>query len=114
MLKKLTIDKIGKQLSNKKVLMRVDFNVPIKNGKISDETRIIESLPTIQYAQEQGAKSIVLLSHMGRPNGERNEKYSLEPIAPALSKHLGKEVEFLNDCVGEEIEKVKKYKKNTY
>ena len=112
MLKKLTIDKIGKQLSNQKVLMRVDFNVPIKNGKISDETRIIESLPTIQYAQEQGAKSIVLLSHMGRPNGERNEKYSLEPIAPALSKHLGKEVEFLNDCVGEEIEKVKKYKKN--
>ena len=108
MLKKLTIDKIGKQLSNQKVLMRVDFSVPIKNGKISDETKIIESLPTIKYIQEQGAKSIVLLSHLGRPNGERIEKHSLAPIAPALSKHLGKDVEFLNDCVGEEIENVRK------
>ena len=107
MLKKLTIDKLGKQLANQKVLMRVDFNVPIKNGKISDETRIIESLNTIQYAQEQGAKSIVLLSHMGRPNGEKNPKYTLEPVASALSKHLGKEVEFLNDCVGDQIENVK-------
>jgi phosphoglycerate kinase len=106
LLKKLTIDKIGKQLVNQKVLMRVDFNVPIKNGQITDETRIIESLPTINYAYEQGAKSIVLLSHMGRPNGEKNLKYSLEPIAPVLSKHLGRDVEFLNDCVGENVEKV--------
>ncbi len=106
LLKKLTIDKLGKQLSNQRVLMRVDFNVPIKNGKITDETRIIESLQTINYAYEQGARSIVLLSHMGRPNGEKNKKYSLEPIASVLSKHLGKDVEFINDCVGQEVVEV--------
>lgn len=103
LLKKLTIDKLGKQLANQRVLMRVDFNVPIKNGKITDETRIKESLQTINYAYEQGAKSIVLLSHMGRPNGEKNMKYSLQQIAPLLSKHLGKDVEFINDCVGKEV-----------
>lgn len=111
LLKKLTIDKLGKQLANQRVLMRVDFNVPIKNGKITDETRIKESLQTINYAYEQGARSIVLLSHMGRPNGEKNLKYSLEPIAPVLSKHLGKDVEFVNDCVGQQVvEVIKKLK----
>jgi len=103
LLKKLTIDRLGKQLANQRVLMRVDFNVPIKNGKITDETRIKESLKTINYANEQGAKSIILLSHMGRPNGEKNLKYSLEPIVPVLSKHLGKEVEFVDDCVGQNV-----------
>lgn len=103
LLRKLTIDKLGSQLLNKRVLMRVDFNVPMKNGKISDETRIKESVETIKYAYENGAKSIVLLSHMGRPNGEKNLKYSLEPIAPVLSKHLGKQVEFINDCIGQQV-----------
>ena len=107
LLKKLTIDKIAKELANQRVLMRVDFNVPIKGGKITDDTRIKESLETIKFAHENGAKSIVLLSHMGRPNGEKNLKYSLEPITPVLSQYLGKDVEFVNDCVGQEVLEVK-------
>ncbi len=106
LLKKLTIDRLGKQLANQRVLMRVDFNVPMKNGKITDETRIVESLQTINYAYEQGAKSIVLLSHMGRPNGEKNMKYSLETVVPVLSKHLGKNVEFVKDCIGDQVVEV--------
>lgn len=109
MLKKLTIDKLGPHLRNKRVVVRVDFNVPIKNGKITDDTRIKESLRTIQYSIDQGAKSVVLMSHLGRPNGQRNPKYSLEPIAPALEKLINKKVEFVNDCVGPQVqEKVKK------
>jgi phosphoglycerate kinase len=104
MLKKLTIDKLGSQLRNKRVVIRVDFNVPIKNGKISDDTRIRESLKTIQYSLEQGAKSVILLSHLGRPNGQKNPKYSLEPIVPALSNLINKKVEFVNDCVGQQVQ----------
>jgi phosphoglycerate kinase len=106
MLKKLTIDKIGNKLANQRVLIRVDFNVPIKNGKITDDTRIKESLKTIQYAIDKGAKSITLMSHLGRPNGEKNLKYTLEPIAPALSKLINKDVEFVNDCVGQDVQNV--------
>jgi phosphoglycerate kinase len=106
MLKKLTIDKLGKKLADKRVLIRVDFNVPIKNGKITDDTRIRESLKTIQYAVDNGAKSITLMSHLGRPNGEKNQKYTLEPITPALSKLIKKDVEFVNDCVGPEVQQV--------
>jgi len=103
MLKKLTIDKLGPQLANKRVLVRVDFNVPIKNGKITDDTRIKESLNTIRYALDQGAKSVTLMSHLGRPNGTKNMKYSLEPVVPALSNLINKKVEFVNDCVGQEV-----------
>jgi phosphoglycerate kinase len=103
MLKKLTIDKLGSKLANQRVLVRVDFNVPIKNGKITDDTRIRESLNTINYALNNKAKSITLMSHLGRPNGEKNLKYTMEPIAPALSKLINKEVEFINDCVGPNV-----------
>lgn len=103
LLKKLTIDKIGSKLTNKRVLIRVDFNVPIKNGKITDDTRIRESLKTIKYALEKNAKCIVLMSHLGRPNGEKNSKYTLQPIAPALSILLNKDVEFISDCIGEQV-----------
>src|SRR5947209_116243 len=92
-------------LTGKRVLMRVDFNVPQdKNtGAITNNQRIAAALPTIKYALEKGA-SVVLMSHLGRPDGKRIEKFSLKPIAAELEKLLGKPVKFLNDCVGAEIE----------
>ena len=92
-------------LAGKRVLMRVDFNVPQdkKTGAITNTARITAALPTIQYALEQGA-SIVLMSHLGRPDGQRSEKFSLKPIADELSKLLGKPVKFLDDCVGPAVE----------
>jgi phosphoglycerate kinase len=103
MFKKLTIDKLRPHLKNKKVLIRVYFNVPIKKGKITDDTRIKESLNTIQYSLDNGAKSVVLMSHLGRPNGEKNPKYTMEPVVPALEKLINKKVEFVNDCVGDSV-----------
>ncbi|MBE9609666.1 phosphoglycerate kinase [Chitinilyticum piscinae] len=90
-------------LAGKRVLMRVDFNVPVKNGVVESDKRIRAALPTIRYALEQGA-SVVLMSHLGRPNGQKVEKYSLAPVANRLSELLGKPVTFLNDCVGAEVE----------
>ncbi|KAF6742345.1 phosphoglycerate kinase [Ephemerocybe angulata] len=92
-------------LKGKRVLIRVDFNVPIQDGKITNPARIVAALPTIKYALDNGAKTVVLMSHLGRPDGKVNEKYSLKPVAAELEKHLGKSVTFLNDCVGPEVEK---------
>jgi phosphoglycerate kinase len=103
---KLTIDKIASQLKNKNILIRVDFNVPMKAGKIKDDTRIKESLKTIQFAMENGANCVSLMTHLGRPNGEKNLEYSVKPLIPLLSKYLNKEVEFVPDCVGQETIKV--------
>ncbi|RBP41606.1 phosphoglycerate kinase [Garciella nitratireducens] len=86
-------------VKSKRVIMRVDFNVPLdENGKITDETRIIAALPTIQYLIEQGAK-LILISHLGRPKGEPNKKYSLEPVAQNLADQLGQEVTFASDDI---------------
>ncbi|MDD5140764.1 MAG: phosphoglycerate kinase [Verrucomicrobiales bacterium] len=92
-------------LKGKRALIRVDFNVPQDKvtGAITNTKRIEAALPTIRYALEKGA-SVVLMSHLGRPDGKRIEKFSLKPVAEALQKLLGRPVQFLNDCVGAEVE----------
>jgi phosphoglycerate kinase len=84
----------------KRVLLREDLNVPMKDGAIADETRIIAALPTLRWLHEHGAKTVVL-SHLGRPDGKPNPKYSLRPLAVRLSALLGVPVQFVDDCVGE-------------
>jgi len=84
---------------------RVDFNVPQDDsGKITNDQRIVAALPTIKYALEKGAKSVVLMSHLGRPDGQRNEKATMAPVAEALKKLLNKDITYLKDCVGPEVE----------
>lgn len=91
-------------VKNKRALVRVDFNVPLKDGKVSDDTRIAASLPTIKYLIEQGAKAI-LCSHFGRPAG-KDQKYSLRPVEARLQELLGKPVTFVSDCIGQPVERV--------
>ncbi|MBV8369478.1 MAG: phosphoglycerate kinase [Candidatus Eremiobacteraeota bacterium] len=88
------------EVRGKRVLLREDLNVPMKDGAIADETRITAALPTLRYLREQGAKTVIL-SHLGRPDGTPNPKYSLRPLAPRLAELLGTEVRFVEDCVGE-------------
>ncbi|MCS6970703.1 MAG: phosphoglycerate kinase [Planctomycetota bacterium] len=100
---KLSIDQVP--LAGKRVVMRVDFNVPQdkKTGAITNVQRIVAALPTIQYALERGA-SVVLLSHLGRPDGERQPKFSLKPVAEKLQELLKRPVQFVDECVGPKAE----------
>src|SRR5512143_2938733 len=86
-------------LQGKRVLVRVDYNVPLENGAITDDTRVQASLPTLQHLLSQKAR-IILISHLGRPKGQVNPKYSLAPVAQHLGQLLGKPVAFAADCVG--------------
>ena len=99
---KMTIRDVD--LTNKTVLMRADFNVPLNNAlEITDDTRIRETLPTIKFILQKGAKKLILMSHLGRPDGKRVEKYSLKPVAARLKELLNEEVKFVDDCVGDAI-----------
>ena len=83
------------EIKGKKALVRCDFNVPLKEGKITDDIRIVSALPTIKYLIEGGAK-VILMSHLGRPEGEPNPKYTLAPVAERLSELLGQEIVFIS------------------
>ncbi len=91
-------------LSGKRVLMRVDFNVPMMDGRVTNSARIVAALPTIEHALNQGA-SVVLMSHLGRPKGKPDPQFSMAPVARVVEELLGREVKFLEDCVGPEVEK---------
>jgi phosphoglycerate kinase len=94
---------VDMDVKGKKVIMRVDFNVPLKDGKVSDDTRIRAALPTIQYLLNNGA-AVILCSHLGRPKGGPDPKYSLKPVADHLAGLMGKPVAFAEDCVGPAVE----------
>jgi phosphoglycerate kinase len=91
-------------LQGKRVLVRVDFNVPLDGARVNDDTRVQAALPTLKAALDGGASRLVLMSHLGRPKGERKPEFSLAPVAPVLAELLGREVAFAADCVGPEIE----------
>ena len=90
-------------LSGKRVFIRVDFNVPLEDGRVTDDTRIRETLPTLAFAREHGAR-LVLASHLGRPKGKPDPKYSLAPAAAKLQELIGAPVDFAADCVGADAE----------
>ncbi|KAL2261067.1 hypothetical protein VTK26DRAFT_4738 [Humicola hyalothermophila] len=102
---KLSIEDVD--LKGKRVLIRVDFNVPLDaDKKVTNPQRIVGAVPTIKYAIDNGAKAVVLMSHLGRPDGQANPKFSLKPVVPELEKLLGKSVTFAPDCVGPEVEEI--------
>jgi phosphoglycerate kinase len=100
---KLTVDDLD--IKGRRVLMRVDFNVPLEDGKVANDKRIKAALPTIQNIVDRGGR-LILMSHLGRPKGERVPEMSLQPCILVLNHLLNKEVGFINDCIGDEVEAV--------
>ena len=98
---KLTVEDLS--VKGKRVLMRVDFNVPLEGGQVANDKRIRAALPTINYITEKGGK-LILMSHLGRPKGERKPEMSLRPCVPVLNTLLGKDVSFVDDCIGDAAE----------
>ena len=98
-----TIDDLD--VAGKRVLVRVDFNVPMKDGKVTDTTRIDRTVPSLKELADKGAK-VIVLSHLGRPKGKKNLEFTQKPVAEALSRALGKPVAFAPDCIGPEAKKV--------
>ncbi len=90
-------------ITNKRVLVRVDFNVPLKEGVVSDTTRIERALPTLQYILDQPGTSLVVMTHLGRPKGERKPEFSLAPVAKKFAELLGRPVQMAEDCIGAEV-----------
>ena len=101
MIKIRTVDQLP--IKGGRVFYRVDYNVPMEGTKITDSTRIEETLPTVRLLRERDA-SLVIASHLGRPKGQRNEKYSLEPVRAKLAEIIGAAVQWADDCVGPEAE----------
>jgi phosphoglycerate kinase len=101
-MKKLTIDDL--ELNGKRVLVRVDFNVPLdENRRITDATRIVETLPTLKKIIESNGR-VIVMSHLGRPKGKPKPEFSLRPVAEKLQELIGRPVQFANDCIGKEVE----------
>ena len=92
-------------LKNKRVLIRVDFNVPLKDGKVTDATRIVAALPTINYILSQPGASLVVMSHFGRPKGKKNPDFSMVPVGKKFEELLGKPVKVASDVIGPEVKK---------
>ena len=92
-------------LKNKRVLIRVDFNVPLKDGKVTDATRIVAALPTIKYILDQPGASLVVMSHFGRPKGKKNPDFSMVPVGKKFEELLGRPVKVASDVIGPEVKK---------
>jgi phosphoglycerate kinase len=99
---KLSVESID--VKGKRVLLRVDYNVPLKDGKVKDPRRILATVPTLNHLLAKGAKALILVSHLGRPDGKVVDKYSLAPVVPELERALGRPVKFFKECVGAEVE----------
>lgn len=92
------------QFAGKRVLVRVDFNVPLEGGKVTDDTRVRAAAPTIQYILDQKPKAVLLMSHLGRPKDGPDPKYTMAPVAPVLEQYINTKVRFVDDCVGDKVE----------